>query len=366
MEKLNNFRKNYNGYVMHMDTRVVRINDNYPTVLNDQLSPNLFRKGMSLEYWLEKRGIDLDRINSRLLRKALGFRTRDISEIVLKVNGANLTDFYWFKSDDEENMKFSDIKFSKNDFFESALYGDIKAFNLDYSRTPELTNTGSYEKGWNLENHSWWLYKKGTREEIFSELFTYTLGKHLGFDMAIYKLAGDSIKSKNFVSKVREFYEPISHYIGEDNDDYTSIFNILLDINKSIALQYVVIIYLDTLVINFDRHNDNFGFIRNRSDGNIIRLAPNFDNNLSLISKGYMSNNERNDIMVKYFIEFLEDNKNEINPNMFERIGRREIEYLLDKTAKKCNLEIDLDFLTGLIYNAYSKIQEAIKEIYEN
>ncbi|MNN75755.1 hypothetical protein D3C81_1920780 [compost metagenome] len=69
--------------------------------------------------------------------------------------------------------------------------------------------------------------------------------------------------------------------------------------------------------------------------------------------------------MVKYFIEFLEDNKNEINPNIFERLGRREIEHLLDKTSRKCDLEIDIDFLTNLIYNAYSKIQETLKVLYE-
>ena len=36
-----------------------------------------------------------------------------------------------------------------------------------------------------------------------------------------------------------------------------------------------------------DRHTQNFGFLRDIDTGEIISLAPNFDNNVALISRGY-------------------------------------------------------------------------------
>ena len=44
---------------------------------------------------------------------------------------------------------------------------------------------------------------------------------------------------------------------------------------------------MDTIIFNMDRHTQNFGFLRDIDTGEIISLAPNFDNNVALISRGY-------------------------------------------------------------------------------
>ena len=35
-----------------------------------------------------------------------------------------------------------------------------------------------------------------------------------------------------------------------------------------------------------DRHTENFGLLRDNDGGEIIKPAPNFDNNIALISRG--------------------------------------------------------------------------------
>ena len=70
-------------------------------------------------------------------------------------------------------------------------------------------------------------------------------------------------------------------------------------------------LFLDTICANPDRHTFNFGILRDIDTGDVLGLAPNFDNNMALISRGYPKNIKRkNDILVSLFNELLEfDNR---------------------------------------------------------
>ena len=89
-------------------------------------------------------------------------------------------------------------KRQENYFDSLALRGDPNGFSHKPSRTPELTNTGSYEKCWRLINGEWWMYKSGSQNEYFSELFVCLLGEKLGLDMAHYEMDDGYIRTKNF------------------------------------------------------------------------------------------------------------------------------------------------------------------------
>ena len=43
-----------------------------------------------------------------------------------------------------------------------------------------------------------------------------------------------------------------------------------------------------TFCLNADRHTNNYGVLRDPDSGKVLRLAPNFDNNIALISNGYL------------------------------------------------------------------------------
>ena len=84
-------------------------------------------------------------------------RTTDDIATALAVNAATVTDRYWFKPEGSSAV-YEDIRFKENYFAELALRGDPDSFSRKPSRTPELTNTGSFEKCWKLIAGEWWMY----------------------------------------------------------------------------------------------------------------------------------------------------------------------------------------------------------------
>ena len=103
----------------------------------------------------EMRAIDCHRANSRLLKKALRLAEKDDISTVISVNAVTITDCYWIKPLDSE-LQYADVRFDNDYFSNLALTGSYdsfnKAANSNISRTPELTNIGSFEKCWKLKN----------------------------------------------------------------------------------------------------------------------------------------------------------------------------------------------------------------------
>ena len=58
--------------------------------------------------------------------------------------------------------------------------------------------------------------------------------------------------------------------------------------DRSLADQYVELLMMDAFCLNADRHTNNYGVLRDPDSGKVLRLAPNFDNNIALISTGYL------------------------------------------------------------------------------
>ena len=83
----------------------------------------------------------------------------------------------------------------------------------------------------------------------FSEYFIYQLGLKLGFNMERYELCDIGVKTYDFTENNKYNFEPIKSLMG-DNEVYNDVFNVLVNINKEIAKDYLKIIYLDTLCFN--------------------------------------------------------------------------------------------------------------------
>ena len=97
-------------------------------------------------------------------------RLRDTSDLntALRVHGAKITDNYWIKTEAEQALKWEDVRFSRDYFADVALCGSIDTFTRRYTPeqlhtpTPELTNTGSFEKCWCLIDGKWVMLKQGS------------------------------------------------------------------------------------------------------------------------------------------------------------------------------------------------------------
>lgn len=279
------------------------------TVVDRARLPLYLLRVANADMWLETRAIDSHRANSRLLKKALRLAERDDLSTVVHVNGATITDNYWIRPVGS-SLTYSDVRFSDDYFAGLALRGDYNSFdraaNSGRSKTPELTNIGSFEKCWRLRDGKWWMYKRATHDEMFSELFVYRLGNALGMNMAHYERGRGYIKSLDFTNGAEVNFEPASAFMG-DNEDYSDVVAALERICPVAIPDYVRMLYLDTICVNPDRHTNNFGLLRDTVTGELLGFAPNFDNNMALISRGYPGVARRNDILTAMFDELLNE-----------------------------------------------------------
>ena len=338
---------NRNYEILSGDTLVAVWQNNQLNVINEALLPLYLRKVRNADMWLETRAIDSHRANSRLLKKALRLVEKDDISTVIHVNGATITDNYWIR-EIGSNLAYIDVKFSDDYFSNLALKGNYDSFNRaansKRSKTPELTNVGSFEKCWKLRNGKWWMYKRASHEEMFSELFVYELGRELDMNMAIYERGEGYIKSLDFTDGASVNLEPASSFMG-DNEDYIDVVKALETICPDAIPDYIRMIFLDTICANPDRHTNNFGLLRDVKTGELIGFAPNYDNNMALISRGYPSKPGAEDMLISLFNALIDEYPSfkEYIPEVTETTVRE----VLDKLNMKVKSQVIVDLVVG-------------------
>ena len=279
------------GLVMSGNTPVAQFSGRVVTPILPERVPLCFMNGGDLEEWLKMRAVDQRRKNGRILKRLL--RLGDTSDLntALRVHGAKITDNYWFKTVAEQDLKWEDVRFSQDYFADVALQGSIDTFTRHYTPeqlhtpTPELTNTGSFEKCWRLIDGQWVMLKQGSENELFSEIFVSELGKKLGFQMADYRIIDGCAATEHF-TKGQLNFEPMAYLSGENGESVDN-YKVLKRLHPGLEREYLDILFMDALVYNVDRHTQNFGILRDGETGAILSMAPNFDNNIALISGGY-------------------------------------------------------------------------------
>ena len=350
--------QNITGTLMSEDRVIATVKNGEMIDYDEALIPLYLKRTKYMEGWLASRAIDTHRTNSRLLKRALRLHTADNAQTALAVNAATVTDRYWFKPEGS-NACYEEIRFKENYFDNLALFGDPNGFSHKPSRTPELTNTGSFEKCWRLIDGTWWIYKSGTKNEYFSELFICKLGEKLEFNMAHYEMDGEYIRSKNFTDSTDWNFEPISSLMG-DNDGYSDCFDTVYALDPALAEQYLRLIWLDTICYNMDRHTENFGFMRDVKSGRIISMAPNYDNNIALIARGYPAKVSREgDGLIRFFREFLSENPTA--QKMYQGIDLPVItEKMIDECLAEIPIEVNQRFIKEFILNGQQIVQQLI------
>lgn len=344
--------KELTGYLMSGDRIAAKFEKGVLIMLDDEIVPLFIKRTKNIAEFLASRAIDKTRTNSRLLKRVLNIHTQEDYETVLYSYGATITDNYWFKAK-ESKLKYKDITFDGDYYSDLSLNGNLTLFMKKPKLTPQLTLGGSYEKCWRKEKNEWYLYKKGNENEIFSEIFCSKLAKKLNIPTAEYEYINGYIRTKNFAKSFN--YEPISSIAGED-DSYENVFNSILELNEDLIDQYLLLIWFDALVNNVDRHNENLGILRNKSNGSIVSLAPNFDNNMALISRSEILNmNIKTDGFISLFLAFVKKNK-----KVQEYYKKMRLPVLTSKIINECFLETsikkDEDKIREYLISRYKRI----------
>ena len=353
--------------IYNRDVLVARVDQFYHVNwVRKELAPLYLQMTENFVGWLQGRCIDSHRGNSRLLKRALGISEKSDEEIVLEVNAATVTDTYWVKEEDSA-LTWEEVDFTKAEFSGLALTGTYndycRAQRSKTRKTPELTNTGSFEKCWRMRDGEWWLYKEGNPNELFSELFAYRLGKELGFAMAEYRLGTRYIKpgtrcilSRDFTQRHRYNFEPIVALVGDSPDDYQRTYQKIYKLSPKAASDYVSLLFMDALLCNPDRHEYNFGFLSDPMTGDIIGLAPNFDNNMALIAKGYPhASRRRPDLLIKDFNELLDSGAQWDGYSRQKKLPVIQ-ETMIQRIVRDTGLKVKGKFIVDFIMSSYKAI----------
>lgn len=355
-DNISNNALSLSGDVMEEDDVVASFKDGMMTYVDEKKAPFIIIRTHSLEEFLMSRAIDAHRTNYRLLKKVLRIKENNEMESVLKVYARIITDHFWFRPL-HSKIHFKDLEFKTDMYSDVALKGIVRDIKSKPRFNPELTSIGSYEKCWKIVDDGWYMYKSGTLNEIFSEVFCSRLAMKLGIPSATYEMEGDYIKTKNFAENYD--FDPMRS-VGGDDDSYEHCFPLVYKLSPDLAKQYLTLMWFDALVYNPDRHNENYGFMRDRKTGKIISLAPNFDNNLALFARDVPMIPERSkDGLIKMFSKFISQNEEayEIYSSLvFLKITKP----MIGDIISDLNCPVSKDFLFDYLNEAW-KILELLK-----
>ena len=263
--------------------------------IKGEINDTPFRTNLSK--WFKGRGIPSWRDKLDLLLHRLNIISPD--ELLDKAFGLSLSDQYFLKPVNS-NITYDDVNFFDNDFdfaefMEASLSKNSKKIVSEESlKTPNNTTDGMLRKAWIIENNIRYLLKGGYKSEIlqpFNEVLASEICKRLGFNHVEYTLDTykDMVVSKCpcFITKDTELItcyqirnDMIRHNNQEDYEDYIKILENNGINNPREKLENMFI--LDLLIMNEDRHLNNFGIIRDVNTLKWIDVAPIFDNGQSL------------------------------------------------------------------------------------
>lgn len=246
--------------------------------------------------WFLGRGIPSWRDRLDLLLHRLNIIAPN--ELLNKAFGLSLSDQYWLKPFDT-NIKYDDVNFFDNDFdysefLEASLSKNSSTIiNENSLKTPNNTTDGMLKKAWVIEDGIRYLLKSGYKTEVlqpFNEVLASEICKRLGFNHVTYTLDlyKNTVVSKCpcFINKDIELvtaYQVVSDIWDFNVDSYEKYISKLEEMGINDARREVENMFiLDFLIMNEDRHLNNFGIIRDVDTLKWVYVASIFDNGQSL------------------------------------------------------------------------------------
>lgn len=247
-----------------------------------------------LTEWFKGRGIPSWRDDLDLLLAKLNISTP--TELLDKAFGLSLSDQYWIKPYDSK-VKYKDVNFFEHDFKDSDFTNATFSNNLETSTkisliSPNNTTDGRLKKTWIIEDGKRYLLKGGYKNEVmqpFNEVLATMICERLDFFHIPYTIhiINDKITSKCecFINENTELVSAyqILHNNCDKENAYETYIKILEENGLNNARESVENMFiLDYLMLNEDRHLNNFGIIRNVENLSWESVAPIFDTGQSL------------------------------------------------------------------------------------
>lgn len=252
----------------------------------------------AIDAWQAGRSIPKERQDVHKIEERLGC---SVSQALYQSLGVSLTDCYWYKESDSvlqwEDVTFYGKDFSE-DFYRIAIAGE-NVKEIDF-RSPDYTTDGVLKKAWlNIDGIPTLikfgdLGEKANKKNLLSanEVAAYRISGLMGIDHAQYypvKIAETSefaCATSTFISDDRhEFINGLSY--GKHEKMTFDLYNLFVKNGMQSDVDKMIV--FDFLIHNTDRHEKNFGVLRDSATFELIGFAPLFDSGSS-----FFWNNDKN------------------------------------------------------------------------
>ena len=249
---------------------------------------------VALNTWWLDRSIPASRSGVRHAMEVLNIP--DTKVLLTRCFGLSLSDQYWIRPIDGD-LQWSAINFFDNAFSEDI--GDIllgknkKNEAIDFG-SPDNTSDGYLKKRWKIIGGNRCLLKSGSNpfmQQPFNEVIASKLAERLGIPHVSYSLTWDggipySI-CEDFISKDTELVSAWRIMQTKKKGNSTSVYQHYLDCCAELGVEGIAhavdqMIVLDFLIANEDRHQNNFGLVRNANTLEWLGVAPIFDSGSAL------------------------------------------------------------------------------------
>lgn len=299
------FSKGWARYtLMHKNKRVASIReDGAVTIYSKKFMPyNLYlEQETSVEtrvnnlnnfyYWCASRVLTLDRRYAKEILNVIGAKQattdRDRAMIAISYHALCLTDVYWVKSD-REKIAFEDVSLYRhslsNSFADVSLLGKhITAQNAELLSegdvAGDVATNGVAPKAWIRKDGGFYLFKNGEERDVESELLASKIADCFKINHVHY--TEDTFDGKKVSKSKLITSEDLSIVSMEFIDVYCT--NNGLDVEKFVLEKdkyaYCMMLIIDYLVGNSDRHWGNWGFYVDNNNNSVLGLYPLMDFN---------------------------------------------------------------------------------------
>ena len=245
---------------------------------------------ITLDDWIDGRQVAKHRASIERLMRELGLTTRH--DFIGMARCLSLTDTFWVKRADEP-IAWADVSLYRNPFDDviariafdgTGMYG-----RRNSPTSPEYATSGSFAKCWIREGDQISLLKRGSSgyanagfepysEKLASDLLQAARVDHVPYELVNYhgKLAS---KCPLFTSEKVGFVS--AHRFFDGPFDVEGMLAFCAEHGGEGPFREMVV--MDAVMANVDRHAGNYGFLVDNDTGEIMRMAPLFDQNMACL-----------------------------------------------------------------------------------
>lgn len=301
-------------FLMLKNTKVLYFNlpDFTVEVLREDLLPYFLRANIrrsasmkdimynvqTVKSYLSSRMLSLSRDHAKKIYAAFQIPQVDSIDnrvnICIKCKGVSIQDSYWVQEENEPD-KWEAINIRQNklkDIIDLSLGGFSPTITTGVI-CPELTTKGLFRKGWVRMGDILYLLKSDKTSDCVNTKMEVLASE-------ILECFEDKIDCVTYVSDIKNMMDGegqvsiCKNFVGE-NYSFVEAWEVMdycrrLDINyreycmSQWGAEFAGIPVLDYIIVNTDRHTQNYGFMMNNDTGKIERLAPLFDFNCALVA----------------------------------------------------------------------------------